>query len=213
MSNSKFNNKMKANEILKDEKVIKRFESKETEFKESDLTDLKNDIIQDITKSNQTEVSKKTVILSNLPYIYDMLVEGSSVIDICRKLGISKMTWYNLRKTSQQFRTFLVNVEKEQVQTAKQTLIKKTRDRYVKDNKVLANGKVVQYDKHIEADFKALKYYLNNKLPEEFKDKHEVEIRKTNITVDIIDLPDSEVKEVLHVTDGSDKDFKSDQFS
>ena len=138
---------------------------------------------------DQKKLRGAKVITHNIPYIYDMLVEGMPVTEICKKLGIGRRTWYYFKENSAHFTHLIEQANQEQIDVVKNSLVRKTQERYVPAERVLANGEIVKYNKYIPSDFNSIKFYLLNKCPDEYRDKHEVEIKKTNITVDIIDMP------------------------
>jgi len=135
--------------------------------------------------SIKKEYEGKDIIIQNLPSIFELLVKGNTITEICKKLGVSRQTWYNLYKENLHFRKMLEEAEEAQKQEIKSSLVNKCVDKEVVKEKVLPNGKKVKYREFIPADFNAIKFYLLNKLPDEFKDKQEVTVKNTVITVEI----------------------------
>lgn len=129
----------------------------------------------------------KDVLIANMPPIFDEIVKGVSVSAICRKLGVSRQTWYNLLYENKQFQSMLDEAQLYQAETVKQSLVSKCQDQRVIKEKVLANGKKVLYEEYIPSDFQAIKFYLLNKMPEEFREKQEIVFTKTSIEVMIDD--------------------------
>lgn len=127
------------------------------------------------------------ILLSNLETVYEGIVEGLPIDTICNNLGITRSSRYYAKQNSKYFNKLLESAQLEQVKRVKQSLISKTKDKYVLAEKVLPNGRVVQYQKFLPSDFNAIKFYLLNKVPEEFKDRQEITVNKTDIIVDIVD--------------------------
>lgn len=127
------------------------------------------------------------VLIANLPNIFNMIVQGETVTSICKTLGISRGTWYNLSRENQHFQAMIKAAELEQISNIKKSLINKCNDRYVIKSKVLPNGKIIEYEEFIPSDTNAIKFYLLNKASDEFKEKQEVSIKQTNIVIDIIE--------------------------
>jgi hypothetical protein len=135
--------------------------------------------------SIKKEYEGKDIIIQNLPLIFELLVKGNTITEICKKLGVSRQTWYNLYKENLHFRKMLEEAEEAQKQEIKSSLVNKCVDKEVVKEKVLPNGKKVKYREFIPADFNAIKFYLLNKLPDEFKDKQEVTVKNTIINVEV----------------------------
>lgn len=133
------------------------------------------------------KTSDSSVIMANVGYIYEKLAKGYPVSKICESLKVSRISWYYVRNNSKYFKELIQLAQQEHVDNVKYSLTKKTEDRYVEAEQVTPSGKVIKYKKYVPADFNAIKFFLLNKASEEFKDKQEVEIRQTNIVVDIID--------------------------
>lgn len=157
-----------------------------------DKTDIMN-FLQDTNKMSQKELAKVSgveILLSNLDTVYNSLVNGDSISHICKTLGVSRTTWYYVKDNSDHFTSLIEFAKQEQIENVKSNLVKKTQDRYIVAEKVLPNGRVVEYNKFMPSDFNAIKFYLLNKAGDEYKEKQEVTIKKTNIIVDIIDDAD-----------------------
>lgn len=137
-----------------------------------------------LSKIKQTE---SAVILANVGYIYEKLARGKPISHICSDLGVSRASWYYVLKRSEHFTKMIDMAKQEHVDSVKYNLIKKTEDRYVEAEQVTPNGRVIKFKKYVPADFNAIKFFLLNKASDEFKEKQEIEIKKTNIVVDIID--------------------------
>lgn len=127
------------------------------------------------------------IILSNIGFIYEKLVRGDNITSICKQLGVHRRVWYYVYNTSDKFKELVQQAREEQVDLVRTSLMRKTQDRYVKAEKALPNGRVVEYNKYVPADFNAIKFFLLNKASDEFKEKQEIEVRQTNIVVDIIE--------------------------
>ena len=127
----------------------------------------------------------KDILIMNIPQIFELLVKGNTITEICKKLGVSRRTWYNLYKENSHFKRMLEEAEEAQKQEIKSSLVNKCVDKEVVKEKVLPNGKKVKYREFIPADFNAIKFYLLNKLPDEFKDKQEVTVKNTIINVEV----------------------------
>lgn len=138
----------------------------------------------------------KDLLVMNMNSVVEDLILGVPIVQICKKYGVSRQTWYNLYKTNENFRKVVDSVEELQAMEIKNNLIAKCHDRYVIREKVLSNGRKVKYREFVSADFNAIKFYLLNKLPNEFKDKQEVTINDTRIDV-TIDGVDFEVSDVI----------------
>ena len=77
--------------------------------------------------------------------------------------------------------------KQEQIENVKASLINKTQDKYVVAEKVLPNGEIVEYRKFVPSDTNAIKFYLLNKASDEYKEKQELEVTKTEYVIDVID--------------------------
>jgi hypothetical protein len=85
----------------------------------------------------------------------------------------------------------------EQVNRVKKSLLSKCHDKVVEKERVLPNGKIIKYNDFIPADFNAQKFYLLNKASDEYKERQEVTVKKTEFVIDVIDdAQDVEYKEV-----------------
>lgn len=158
--------------------IDKQFEDALAEYAETALYGASN---------QKREYTGKDILIANLPQVYDMIVKGETVSHICKTLGISRMTWYNTANSSKHFQLFIKNAEQEQIAQVKKTLVTKCADRYIQREKVLPNGKIVQYEDFLPADINAVKFYLLNKASDEFKEKQEIVVRNTEIVVDIVE--------------------------
>ena len=153
----------------------------------------KEEIIDYLSDLSNLEVRKThkakgiDILLSNLETVYEGLVEGLPIDTICNNLGITRSVYYYAKKNSKYFNKLIESAQLEQLQRVKHSLISKTQDKYVIAEKVLPNGRVVQYQKFLPSDYNAIKFYLLNKAPEEFKDRQEITVNKTDIIVDIVD--------------------------
>lgn len=133
--------------------------------------------------SHKKEYSGKDVIVANYTNIYDDLVKGVTITQICKKLGISRQSWYNMVNENVHFRNMVEQAEEDQRLEIKSSLVNKCQDRYIMREKVLPNGNIIQFEDFVPADFNAIKFYLLNKLPDEFKDKQEIQVKNTTIDV------------------------------
>ncbi len=133
--------------------------------------------------SVKKEYEGKDIVVSNMPLIYDQLVQGISITAICKKIGIARQTWYNVVNENIQFRNMLAQAEEDQALSIKSSLVNKCQDRWIIKEKVLPNGKIVKYEDYVPADFNAIKFYLLNKLSDQFKDKQEITVKNTTIDV------------------------------
>lgn len=138
--------------------------------------------------SAKKEYTGKDVIIQNMPNVFEEIVKGTSIVNICKMLGISRQTWYNLVNENVQFKNMIKEAEEIQKLEIKTSLISKCQDRRIIKERVLPNGKRVKYEEFIPADFNAIKFYLLNKLPDEFKDKQEITVKNTHIEVMIDDV-------------------------
>lgn len=157
---------------------MEKFDKALIEYSESVLDD---------KQSHKKDYQGMEVIIANLPVIYDKLVQGETVTNICKSLGISRRTWYNVADRNYHFRKLLENAQLEQISQVKKTLVNKCSDRYIQRQKVLPNGRIVEYEDFLPADINAIKFYLLNKAPEEFKEKQEIVVKKKEYVIDIID--------------------------
>lgn len=133
------------------------------------------------------------IIFSNLMTIYDELLQGCTLSNIARRLGLNPQALYKLKRENELFKKFLIACENEKVERVINSLYSKASDKYVTAQKVTQTGKVVDYEKYVPADFQAIKFFLLNHCPTMYKDKQEIEIRKTDIVIDIIDVEAEEV--------------------
>jgi hypothetical protein len=129
----------------------------------------------------------KDLIALNMMNVYEDLVRGLTVTEICKKLGVSRYVYYDMIKTDPHFRQMVADAEAAQTDRVRQALLNKCSDREIVREKVLANGKKVKYLDVLPADFNAIKFWLLNKTNGEFKDKQEIEVTDNTIKVDIID--------------------------
>lgn len=129
----------------------------------------------------------REIILANLPNIYNMLLEGKTVSQICKELGINRQVWYTAKERYPELQNVITAAEVDTVENVKASLYMKAVGFKYQAEKVLSNGKIVKYNKFVEPDINAIKFLLLNKAPEEFKDKQEVEVKQTKFIVDIID--------------------------
>lgn len=134
------------------------------------------------------------IILCNLPFIHESIRIGKSFSYICKMLGVSTTSFYNLRQRSIKFNTFILDAQEECIDNVKMSLYSKAQDKYVTAEKVLSNGEKVEYKKYVPSDINAIKTVLYNKAPEEFSDRQEIKITTTNINVDIVD--DLKIEEI-----------------
>lgn len=163
----------------------------------------KSELIQHLNEESNMENRKvyqtkgTDILLSNADLVYSSIVKGDTIEKICNKLGIPRTTWYYVKNNSKYFNKLIEFAKQEQIENVKCNLVRKTQDRYVTAEKVLPNGRVVQYQKFMPSDFNAIKFYLLNKAGDEFKERQEVTIKKTDIIVDIIeDAIDVDYKDV-----------------
>lgn len=163
----------------------------------------KSELIQHLNeesnmKNRKVYQTKGTdILLSNAELIYSSIVKGDTIEKICSKLGIPRTTWYYVKNNSKYFNKLIEFAKQEQIENVKCNLVSKTQDKYVTAEKVLPNGRVVEYQKFLPSDFNAIKFYLLNKAGDEFKERQEVTVKKTDIIVDIIeDAVDVEFTEV-----------------
>lgn len=157
---------------------MEKFDQALIEYAESVLDD---------KQSHKKDYQGMEIIIANLPLIYDKLVAGETISDICKSLGISRSTWYKLAGRNIHFRKLLENAEAEQISQVKKNLVNKCSDRYIQRQKVLPNGRIVEYEDFLPADINAIKFYLLNKAPEEFKEKQEIVVKRKEYIIDIID--------------------------
>lgn len=137
-------------------------------------------------KGNKSQRGRE-IILANLPYIYNMLLEGKTVSQICRELGINRQVWYTTKERYPELQNIITAAEADSVENVKASLyMKAVGFKYVAE-KVLSNGKIVRYNKFCEPDINAIKFLLLNKAPEEFKDKQEIEISRKEYKIELID--------------------------
>ena len=141
----------------------------------------------------------KDLIAMNMMNIYEDLVRGLTVTEICKKLGVSRYVYYDMIKTDPHFRQMVADAEAAQTDKVRQSLLNKCLDREIVREKVLANGKKVKYIDVLPADFNAIKFWLLNKTNGEFRDKQEIEVTDTTVKVDIIDDVAYEIVEVEEV--------------
>lgn len=127
------------------------------------------------------------IVLQNLPNIYQMIVDGLTVTEICQRIGIERRNWYHIIKKYPELQAVADNAENAKSEKVKQSLYMMCQPRIVKAQKVLSNGKIVEYDKILEPDPCMVKFFLLNKAPAEFKEKREVEVTKKEFIVEIID--------------------------
>ena len=127
------------------------------------------------------------VVLQNLPNIFQMRVDGLTITEICQRLGIERRNWYHIIKKFPELQAVVDNAENAKTEKVKQSLYMMCQTRIVKAQKVLSNGKIVEYDKVLEPDPSMVKFFLLNKAPDEFKEKREVEVTKKEFIVEIID--------------------------
>ena len=143
------------------------------------------DSIQEEIRIPDGDASEKAVVLYNLPYIYDCIVNGKSIAYTLRTLGVTYDKWLDMIDECESIPKLMNNAKKERTERVKDALYNKTQDRYIMDNKVLSNGVTVAYMRYQQSDFNSIKYYLNNKAPEEYNDKQQIELSKNEIYVSI----------------------------
>jgi hypothetical protein len=127
------------------------------------------------------------ILIQNMLGIYEALAKGDTVTDICKRLGVSRMTWYYLAKKNRNFAEMIAAAELSTTDKVRRSLVDKCQQREVVKQKVLPSGKVVKYIDVVEADFNAIKFYLLNRDSENWSDKQQVEITNTKVVVDIIE--------------------------
>ncbi|KNY28306.1 helix-turn-helix domain-containing protein [Pseudobacteroides cellulosolvens] len=127
------------------------------------------------------------IVLQNLPNIYQMIVDGLTVSEICQRLGVDRRNWYHIIKKYPELQAVVDNAENAKTEKVKQSLYMMCLPRVVKAQKVLSNGTIVEYEKVLEPDPSMVKFFLLNKAPDEFKEKREVEVTKKEFIVEIID--------------------------
>ena len=159
---------------------------------EENIDDLELKEILDFLDSSSSFENRKIgstdILLKNVAYIYENLVNGVPKKRIAESLGVSNQMFYKLSKTNKYFANLIERAKVEQVENVRQSLVSKATDKYVKGQKVTPTGKVIDYEKYVPADFQAIKFYLLNNDSENYKEKQEIEITKKEFIIDIIDV-------------------------
>ncbi len=116
---------------------------------------------------------------------------GMTDVQIADKLGITKKTFYNWRTRHKEFLHSLKagkNTPDDQVESA---LLKRALGYSHEEDKIFnANGKalVVPTIKHYPPDPTSMIFWLKNRRPETWRDKHEV--HQTSDVIDIVPPPE-----------------------
>lgn len=161
------------------------------EFKDLDNQELQDELNeameQAITKTQAAKGEVTALVLMNLHNIFDMVMEGATTVDICQRLGIQTRTFNKIKQNNAQLQAVMEQAEIAKTDKVKQSLFQMTQMRSVKTQKVLSNGKIVEYDKIIEPDAALIKFFLLNKAADEFKERQEVTVTKREFIIDIIE--------------------------
>ena len=136
-----------------------------------------------------------------LAEIYVWIANGETMEEVSNKLGLDSATIYRYMKSNEALCNIVKRAREAQVDHCEKSLFKLANGMTVVKERVV-NGEIVELKEEIAPNFNALSFILRNKRPEEWKDKHEVEVKETKIDVTILDnVPYTVVEEVTIDTD------------
>lgn len=164
---------------------FRRFLSMEN--KEVNQEEILETVSEAVEKSQSQKGEVTTLVLMNLKNIYDMASEGMTQQEICERLGINPRTFRKIKANNKAVQAVLENAEQAMTAKVKKSLFQMTQPRIVKSQKVLSNGKIVEYEEVLQPDGSLIKYWLNNKSNGEFSDKQEVNVTKKSFEIIIVD--------------------------
>lgn len=169
------------------------------------LAELNETVGQAVSKVQTQKGEITTIIICNLPNIFEMYMNGATTAQVCERLGIQVRAYNKIKESNKQLQAVISAAEEAKTDMVRQSLFMMTQPRIQKTQKVLSNGKIVEYDAVIQPDANLVKFFLLNKAAEEFKDKQEVTITKRNFIIDIVDA-DYMVEDVRFTAAEEEKD-------
>jgi len=184
------------------------------EFKDFENEELMNElneaVEQAVTKTQAAKGEITSLVLMNLPNIYEMAMNGATTSDICKALGIQVRTFNKIKSTNKQLQAVLKQAEIDMTDRVKQSLFHMTQARVVKAQKVLSNGSIIEYETLVQPDPSLIRYFLNNRDPENWKDKQEVTVTRREFVIDIVE-DDSMVHDVEFTVSEEEKDTENNK--
>lgn len=153
-----------------------------------EIMDTVNETINEAVETSQAKKGEvTTLVLMNLNTIYNLAREGHTQQEICERLGINPRTFRKIKAKNKVVQAVFAQAEKDMTEKVKQSLYYQTQPRVVKKQKVLSNGKIVEYEEIIQPEPSLIKYWLNNKSDGEFSDRQELNVRKVEYVIEIVD--------------------------
>lgn len=157
-------------------------------MEKKEILDDVNEIVSEAVEKAQSQKGEvTTLVLMNLNTIYDLAREGYTQLEICERLGINPRTFRKIKANNKVVQSVLEAAEQAMTEKVKQSLYHQTQTRIVKKQKVLSNGKIIEYEEVVQPEPSLIKYWLNNKSDGEFSERQELNVRKVEYVIEIVD--------------------------
>lgn len=126
----------------------------------------------------------------NKQNIIKALMNGVSVVQICKDTRISSYSFYKWMEEDSELKEELKSAQSFANISVEDALMKSALGFFITAEKITAAGTVVQYQQYIPPSIVAQIFYLKNRMPERWKDRTEVEhdLLTDTIKVTIKDL-------------------------
>lgn len=142
-----------------------------------------------VAKKTTKKTDKKTSNLDHghskfndklIPVIKNLAYRGKTHAEIAELLGVAEKTFYNWKNNSDDLRKALEEAKGNPIQKVEKALIERALGYSTRETKVnmSKSGVVKSTDviKHYPPDVTAIKYYLGNKDPDNWKEKQEIDL-------------------------------------
>lgn len=122
--------------------------------------------------------------------IEDYAAENSTVTHVCYRLGISRNTWYEWLKKFPEIEQAFNNGRDRTIKVIVDALVMKATG-FVKTEEINTKFGIEQIEKYYPPDQKAIEYFLNNRIPQDWKNKRTIE-HEGNVRMDHVHTIDED---------------------